>query len=138
MFRHVASLRRTRKTLYRKPPNISPGLIFVRKHFLVGLYRGGEGGLYLGRLYSEVYGIQVSGSIMLNDSHSKQMCVVITLFFSLRLGRDSNAKLDYIILTLSRLGAGENARANYKCFYFNNHYSSGFMTFLKNMMKKHL
>ena len=75
---------------------------------------------------------------MLNDSHSKQMCVVITLFFSLRLGRDSNAKLDYIILTLSRLGAGENARANYKCFYFNNHYSSGFMTFLKNMMKKHL
>ena len=25
---------------YRKPPNISPGLIFVRKHFLVGLYMG--------------------------------------------------------------------------------------------------
>ena len=22
---------------YRKPPDISPGLIFVRKHFLVGL-----------------------------------------------------------------------------------------------------
>ena len=30
--------------LYRKPPNISPGLIFVRKHFLVGLYMGGGGG----------------------------------------------------------------------------------------------
>ena len=27
--------------IYRKPPNISPGLIFVRKHFLVGLYMGG-------------------------------------------------------------------------------------------------
>ena len=27
--------------VYRKPPNISPGLIFVRKHFLVGLYMGG-------------------------------------------------------------------------------------------------
>ena len=23
---------------YRKPPTISPGLIFVRKHFLMGLY----------------------------------------------------------------------------------------------------
>ena len=33
--------------VYRKPPNISPGLIFVRKHFLVGLYMGGSrGGLY--------------------------------------------------------------------------------------------
>ena len=31
--------------IYRKPPNISSGLIFVRKHFLVGLYMGG--------LYSE-------------------------------------------------------------------------------------
>ena len=25
---------------YRKPPNIRPGLIFVRKHFLKGLYIG--------------------------------------------------------------------------------------------------
>ena len=30
------------KVTYRKPPNISPGLIFVRKHFLVGLYIGGR------------------------------------------------------------------------------------------------
>ena len=36
---------------YRKPPNISPGLIFVRKHFLVGLYMGGlyTGGLIYGQ-----------------------------------------------------------------------------------------
>ena len=37
-------------TTYRKPPNISPGLIFVRKHFLVCLYMGG---LYTGVL---IYG----------------------------------------------------------------------------------
>ena len=35
---------------YRKIPNISPGLIEVRKHFLGGLYAGG---LYSGGLYSE-------------------------------------------------------------------------------------
>ena len=40
--------------LYRKPPNISPGLIFVRKHFLVGLYMGG---LYTGVL---IHGQDVS------------------------------------------------------------------------------
>ena len=36
---------------YRKPPNISPGLIFVRKHFLVGLYMRGlyTGGLIYGQ-----------------------------------------------------------------------------------------
>ena len=28
-------------TIYRKIPNISPGLIEVRKHFLGGLYLGG-------------------------------------------------------------------------------------------------
>ena len=55
--------------MYRKHPNISPGLIFVSKHFLVGLYmeglmyrwayiRNGESvstlvGLYMGGLYSE-------------------------------------------------------------------------------------
>ena len=26
---------------YRKPPTISPGLIFFRKRFLMGLYKGG-------------------------------------------------------------------------------------------------
>ena len=34
---------------YRKIPNVSPGLIKVFKHFLVGLYSGGayiRGGLY--------------------------------------------------------------------------------------------
>ena len=36
--------------IYRKPPNISPGLIFVRKHFFVGLYMGG---LYTGCLYTD-------------------------------------------------------------------------------------
>ena len=34
------------KNVYRKPPNISPGLIFVRKHILMGLYTGW--GLYTG------------------------------------------------------------------------------------------
>ena len=37
--------------IYRKPPNISPGLIFVRKHFLVGLYMGG---LIYGRAYIRI------------------------------------------------------------------------------------
>ena len=36
---------------YRKPPNISPGLIIVRKHFLVGLYMGG---LIYGRAYIRI------------------------------------------------------------------------------------
>ena len=43
--------------IYRKPPNISPGLIFVRKHFLVGLYMGGaytwEGLIYGGLIYGQ-------------------------------------------------------------------------------------
>ena len=33
-------------TLYRKPPTISPGLIFFRKRFLMAYTRGG--GLYTG------------------------------------------------------------------------------------------
>ena len=37
-------------TLHAKPPNISPGLIFVRKHFLVDLYMGG---LYTGGVYPD-------------------------------------------------------------------------------------
>ena len=36
---------------YRKPPNIRPGIIFVGKDFLLGLYdRGGGGGLCMGGL----------------------------------------------------------------------------------------
>ena len=30
--------------IHRKPPNIRPGLIFVRKHFLVQAYTWGRGG----------------------------------------------------------------------------------------------
>ena len=40
---------------YRKPPNISPGLILVRKPFLMGLYTGEliYGGAYIrGSLYT--------------------------------------------------------------------------------------
>ena len=37
--------------IYRKPPTISPGLIYFRKRFLMGLYKGGliygGGGLYM-------------------------------------------------------------------------------------------
>ena len=40
-------------TLYRKPPTISPGLIFFRKRFLMG----GGGLIYRGGLYLEVYGM---------------------------------------------------------------------------------
>ena len=29
------------KFIYRKPPTISPGLIYFRKRFLMGLYKGG-------------------------------------------------------------------------------------------------
>ena len=36
---------------YRKIPNLSPGLIEVRKHFLGGLYSGGL--IFGGGLYSE-------------------------------------------------------------------------------------
>ena len=38
---------------YRKIPNISPGLIEVRKHFLGGLYSGGLifGGAYIRRAF---------------------------------------------------------------------------------------
>ena len=43
-------------TLYRKPPTISPGLIFFRKRFLMGLHKGG-GLIYRGGLYLEVYGM---------------------------------------------------------------------------------
>ena len=36
---------------YRKPPTISPGLIYFRKRFLMGLYKGGGAyirvGLYM-------------------------------------------------------------------------------------------
>ena len=40
--------------IYRKPPNISPGLIFVQRHFLGGLYSGGLilGGAYIRRRFS--------------------------------------------------------------------------------------
>ena len=38
---------------YRKIPNVSPGLIKVSKHFLVGLYSGGLifGGAYIRRAF---------------------------------------------------------------------------------------
>ena len=55
----------TKPKIYRylKIPNISPGLIEVGKHLLVGLYSGAYiqglifGGLYSGGLYSGFYGI---------------------------------------------------------------------------------
>jgi hypothetical protein len=42
------------KWQYRKPPTISPGLIYFRKRFLMGLYKGGliyTGGLIHGRSF---------------------------------------------------------------------------------------
>ena len=42
--------------LYRNIPNISPGLIEVRKHFLVGLY---SGGLYTeGFIFGRAFGLK--------------------------------------------------------------------------------
>jgi hypothetical protein len=40
--------------IYRKPPTISPGLIYFRKRFLMGLYKGGliyGGGLIHGQSF---------------------------------------------------------------------------------------
>ena len=50
---YIALVKVGKDVIYRKPPNISPGLIFVRKHYLVGLYMGGRGVLYTGGL---IYG----------------------------------------------------------------------------------
>ena len=36
---------------YRKPPTVSPGLIYFRKRFLMGLHKGG-GGLIYGWAYT--------------------------------------------------------------------------------------
>ena len=47
----VQPLNLSKTGIYRKIPNISPGLIEVRKHLLRGLYSGGayiRGGLYSG------------------------------------------------------------------------------------------
>jgi hypothetical protein len=41
------------KSLYHKPPTISPGLIYFRKQFLMGLYKGGS--IYRGLIYSGAY-----------------------------------------------------------------------------------
>ena len=41
----------TAEYAYRKPPTISPGLIFFRKRFLMGLYIQ-AGGLYTGGAYT--------------------------------------------------------------------------------------
>jgi hypothetical protein len=42
-------------SLYRKPPTISPGLIYFRKQFLMSLYKGGGGSMYRGLIYSGAY-----------------------------------------------------------------------------------
>ena len=42
------------KSLYRKPPTISPGHIYFRKQFLMSLYKGG-GSIYRGLIYSRAY-----------------------------------------------------------------------------------
>jgi hypothetical protein len=53
--------------IYRKPPTISPGLIYFRKRFLMGLYKGG-GGLYTGGL---IHGR--SFVLVINKSDIKQV-----------------------------------------------------------------
>ena len=41
LFPVVQPLRQNVQFIYRKPPTISPGLIYFRKRFLMGLYKGG-------------------------------------------------------------------------------------------------
>ena len=82
---------------YPKIPNISPGLINIRKHFLKGLHSGGayirreicvsdQGGLYSeGGLYSGFYGIRlilkVSGIkyLLISAYDAKNNCKRCTL-----------------------------------------------------------
>jgi hypothetical protein len=40
------------KVIYRKPPTISPGLIFFRQRFLMGLYKGGGAYIWGGGAYT--------------------------------------------------------------------------------------
>ena len=49
---------------YRKPPNTRPGLIFVRKHFLMGLNIGEliHGGF---KIYRETFGVIVAAIIFI-------------------------------------------------------------------------
>jgi hypothetical protein len=54
--------------LYRKPPTISPGLIYFRKRFLMGLYKGG---LIYGWAYIRV-GLYTDGLI-----HGRSFVLVI-------------------------------------------------------------
>jgi hypothetical protein len=50
---------------YRKPPTISPGLIYFRKRFLMGLYKGG--GLYTGGLGHGRSFVLVINKSVIND-----------------------------------------------------------------------
>ena len=53
-FHHFMYVHRGRVLLYRKSPTISPVLIYFRKRFLMGLYKGGGAyirvGLYMDNL----------------------------------------------------------------------------------------
>ena len=58
------------KSLYYKPPPISPGFIYFRKQFLMGLYKGRRGGgLYTreGGLYTRV-GAYIQGGLIHGQS----------------------------------------------------------------------
>jgi hypothetical protein len=56
---------------YRKPPTTSPGLIYFRKRFLMGLYKGG-GGLYTGGLIHGRSFVLVINKSDINKSVIKQ------------------------------------------------------------------
>jgi hypothetical protein len=66
---------------YRKPPTISPGLIFFRKRFLMGLYRGG--GLIYGRAYTwTIFCVSVIVINKYSNSDKQVLSIVIIVINS--------------------------------------------------------
>jgi hypothetical protein len=55
------------KSLYHKPPPISPGFIYFRKQFLKDLYKGRRGLIYKGGLYTRV-GAYIQGGLIHGQS----------------------------------------------------------------------
>jgi hypothetical protein len=67
---------------YRKPPTISPGLIYFRKRFLMDLYEGGliyGGGLIHGRSFVLVYVIVIN---KYSNSDKQVLSIVIIVINS--------------------------------------------------------
>ena len=55
------------KSLYHKPPPISPGFIYFRKQFLMGLYKGRRGLIYKGGAYIQGWGLIYKGGLYMDN-----------------------------------------------------------------------